>query len=1382
MFKLKYNRFADQELSINVQTNLKTTGFKEGTREMKEFKQEGQSISDLKPKFDVSNILSGLTKSITGIEQLKAVLKSVDIGNGISKVADWVNSPRIPKRKKLGSFGAKELSSREKFIATSKEQNEAAVNVLSSAMRGNIVTDPKMGLASGLQDTSGIEQAISKHKEFLQTIQTGVQENLPSYVQLLKEINEEMSKTPNEKSTSFMLPPSNTDISPNTSSLMGGLSVGAVSKSDIQAVKDYKQSMVDLRNEINGQLNQTLKDLYNNVEKAGDGAEDSKGKFEGLKNVLSKIPTGVDGLSKAFKSLDFTKLVALGYTVKRVTSAIYSTVESAAGYEESLNLYTMALGEYAQQAEKWRDTLTEKLMLDPSPFMQYMGAFYNFTKGMNVTSDAAYLMSKNLTQLTYDMASYLNISNEAAQAKIQSAMAGQSRAVASVGVAMQVASLQELAYSLGIEKTVKDMTQAEKTYLRYIQLMRSTSQMQGDLGRTMITPANAIRTLKNQIEMLGRAIGQVLTPLIMQAIPYIMAFTNVLKRAAQALASFFGYKLSDVDYSSAISFEGAEEGVNNLNAIGGAAKKAGDSVRNSLAPFDELNQVMFESSGSGSAGGGGVGGSLDDSSWDALLPSYDMLKDYTGELVDKAKDLEGVVTTIAAALGGLIIVSKVGDWFKKGADLLSAFGVEAGAIPGILGKVAGAITVVASGIAIGIGSYDLLEKAFYNITKNGGDLESMLEGIVTAGLVTEVQLAFVGLLAVINPLAAGIAGIAFVVMDAAAAFNGMMNAINDIVDQNLFGELSVSYSEWYNLLTSGSDMNALSQSLNEYDTTIKGIAKSFNESSNEVEVYGIKLQATTKLTETESEKMKLAMDNMLSQTSASIEATTSKDLLVWEKTFKGMSGLTEEEQNKIRDTIINRGAEQQTELDNAQSKINEIYDNGIKTRGYLTDEEYTALEEQLAKIRGLVEQNVTENQATLEFYKSTYTDKNKKLDEKSYSEFNKALKTYDKERNDEISRTYAEGLNLLNKTYSEDKRNTKEYQDAKKELDKERETAMAEHTKEMSGYVGIMYGDFINTYNDLYDETGAINQKTKEKLATILNDIPVDKEEFIGVMKTAGIESAEELYDNIKSTAQSPSANNAMEAASGAVKDYFAGGWHANVGALSGDMFIDLKNGLDIAKGKNDIKQAFFSIGNFVLTAIFNGLMSFAGLPGQFASKLLKEVKKALGIKSPSKLFMKAKVGDYVTQGIEYGMNREIDTGIGEVADNLLTTMQNSLDEGNELTFGDKLQDGISEITDGFKDMNDEILEFNKNANNIAINSTISANRKLTSDYSDIIGLVSGSYATNGNTATELIDNVKESVSNNTIVVQIGDEVVYKGQGEYQSRESDRYGTSYVKI
>lgn len=394
-----------------------------------------------------------------------------------------------------------------------------------------------------------------------------------------------------------------------------------------------------------------------------------------LRDALGRLNARTDASKAKFK--DFINQLRgtlvtwriIGGFVKGIINTFANLYDKAAAYEEAINLYTVALGNYAEAGTKWANRISEALYLDPKQIMQYTGGFYNLVQGLGVGADAAYKMATNLTQLSYDMSSYLNIDVESAHDKIQSAITGQSRAVASAGIAMQQASLQELAYSMGIKQNVADMTQAEKTYLRYIQIMRSTTNMQSDLARTIVTPENALRVIRTQFELLGRAIGQVFIPIVLKVIPYIMILTEKLRELATWLAGLTGYKIADIDYSSLTTADTYLEGLGNTatdtaGKVGNAAK----SISRSLAPFDELNVVESEGAGGGAGSGGGAGIPGGISNFEPFVDGYDMLAGLTDDFnnrLDTARQNFDKILDVVKLIGGAFLGWKLAKKFME---------------------------------------------------------------------------------------------------------------------------------------------------------------------------------------------------------------------------------------------------------------------------------------------------------------------------------------------------------------------------------------------------------------------------------------------------------------------------------------------------------------------------------------------------------------------------------------------------------------------------------------------------------------------------------------------------------------------------------------------
>lgn len=383
-------------------------------------------------------------------------------------------------------------------------------------------------------------------------------------------------------------------------------------------------------------------------------------------SIFKAMTSGISGAAFQFQ--------IVWNTVRGVVSGLGNLAMQGAEYYESLNLFATTLADKAQEAMDWVNMFSDALYLDPSNVMQYMGTFDSLIKGLGVGTDDAYLMSQQLTQLTYDLASFKNLDFDTAFQKLQSGISGEIEPLRNVGVALSEATLQELAYTLGIEKSVSAMSEAEKAQLRYIQIMRSSTDWQADMGKTLMSPANAIRVVKEQFGLLARAIGNVFIPILMMAIPYVMVITEWLTNLANALANILE-KIFGIDLDFSLDTGGFDTSIGDITGgledIGDTADKTKNKLNTMLAPFDELNNIQTKSkSDSDDDGLGGLGGDLG-----VDLPGYDALSKLTDQFnknIDNArKNLEGLIPVVLS-IGAGIAAWKISKKLLEGIDTIKS--------------------------------------------------------------------------------------------------------------------------------------------------------------------------------------------------------------------------------------------------------------------------------------------------------------------------------------------------------------------------------------------------------------------------------------------------------------------------------------------------------------------------------------------------------------------------------------------------------------------------------------------------------------------------------------------------------------------------------------
>ena len=477
-----------------------------------------------------------------------------------------------------------------------------------------------------------------------------------------------------KESNSFSQLKNNLEVASKTatarsSSANKGFISAQAAATDVGAIGDLgDSSYAKLQSTITRTNSETQRFILNNnnvltiTKRTKNGVDDYTASMRKLGEESNNTSSKLGSLKNSFLKTSAT-ITAGVLVIKKLANTMSTYVREAANYEEAMNLFMVTMGDNAENASKWVEKFSNALYLDPASVMQYMGSFNALTKGLGVGADKAYIMSQNLTQLTYDLASFKNLDFDTAFRKLQSAISGEIEPLRNVGVALSQATLQELAYSLGIEQNVAEMSEAQKAQLRYIQIMRSTTEWQTDMGRTLVTPANALRILKQQFTLLARAIGSVFIPILMSAVPYIMVITQALTKLAQRLADLLGYKIQDVDYSRiSTGLSGISDGIED---IGDEAGKAAKKLNTMLAPFDELNVVQnkVESTKKG-LGDDSLGGDLG-----IPLPEYDALanlNDKFAKNMDKAREKLKGILAIVGSIGGAFATWKISKKLLEG--------------------------------------------------------------------------------------------------------------------------------------------------------------------------------------------------------------------------------------------------------------------------------------------------------------------------------------------------------------------------------------------------------------------------------------------------------------------------------------------------------------------------------------------------------------------------------------------------------------------------------------------------------------------------------------------------------------------------------------------
>ena len=488
-------------------------------------------------------------------------------------------------------------------------------------------------------------------------------------------------------------------------------------------------------------LTAAMKPLADEMQKVSNGFSAFPAKIQRLITSTQQGRKSVGAFGKATGAL---KLGGFIVSLRTAANWIGKAITLSNKYQEDLNLFTASMGKYAAAAQEYAENVSEVMGIDPAEWMRNQGIFNTLLTGFGSVSDRAYTMSKNLTQLGYDISSFFNISTEDAMQKLQSGISGELEPLRRLGYDLSQARLQQTAYTLGIKENVSAMTQAEKAELRYYAIMTQVTTAQGDMARSLEAPANQLRILQAQFTMAARAIGNIFIPILNKLIPVGIAVLQIIRDVANAIAKLFGFQLTEIDYSG---LDNATTSAGGLTDELGNASSAAKELKKYLAGFDELNVMPSNTSGGGSGAGASGGGGFG-----FELPEYNFLGEELNKNVSELKEKlapilkivlaiaagfaawkigKGVITAVTALKGGFAAFAASGAGqaiFSKLAAALSGvalqFNVAGGGVEGFLavlgsaGKVAGPfvviLTVIIATIKTLVERWDDIKTAFSN--------------------------------------------------------------------------------------------------------------------------------------------------------------------------------------------------------------------------------------------------------------------------------------------------------------------------------------------------------------------------------------------------------------------------------------------------------------------------------------------------------------------------------------------------------------------------------------------------------------------------------------------------------------------------------------------
>lgn len=401
---------------------------------------------------------------------------------------------------------------------------------------------------------------------------------------------------------------------------------------------------------------------------AADGSViiDTRMDTSGVQNGVSAIRQSFNGLGSVVKKIGV--LIGGAFAIEKLTQFGKECVELGSNLAEVQNVVDVTFTTMSDKVNEFAKNAMTSAGLSETMAKRYVGTFGAMSKSFGFSEAQAYDMSTALTQLTGDVASFYNISQDLAYIKLKSVFTGETETLKDLGVVLTQSALDQYALANGYGKTTSEMTEQEKVALRLAFVQKQLSAASGDFIRTSDSWANQVRVMQLQLQSLKATVGQGLINLFTPVLKVINILLGKLATLANAFKSFTelitGKKSSGQTGASGAGLVGtdaiadtadqygeaadnAEKLADATNDTADATKKATKAAKGYLSPLDEINNYSTDKSADLSPKVPGTTGGLADQMKDAV------------QNVDYGKMAEGET-----------VLDKISDSAKKLADLL----------------------------------------------------------------------------------------------------------------------------------------------------------------------------------------------------------------------------------------------------------------------------------------------------------------------------------------------------------------------------------------------------------------------------------------------------------------------------------------------------------------------------------------------------------------------------------------------------------------------------------------------------------------------------------------------------------------------------------------
>lgn len=300
-----------------------------------------------------------------------------------------------------------------------------------------------------------------------------------------------------------------------------------------------------------------------------------------LKRSIDDADGKLNNLGSKLAGMGRTVAIGVGAGAVALGGLGKIAVDAGSDLNETLSKSNTVFGEQAKAIESWADGASKAFGQSKQQALNAASSFGNMFSQLGIGDEQAASMSRSMTELASDFASFHNADISEVLSAQEAAFRGEYDAVQRFVPTINAAAVEQKALEMGLADSTKELDAQDKALATQALLMEGAGDAAGDFARTSDGLANKQRIMSAQFEDVKAKIGQALIPMVTRLAD---VFLNTVIPAVQNMAATVQQHWPQIQ----AVIQGAVEGIRSfVEPIVGALQALWDNFGNNVLSFVE---------------------------------------------------------------------------------------------------------------------------------------------------------------------------------------------------------------------------------------------------------------------------------------------------------------------------------------------------------------------------------------------------------------------------------------------------------------------------------------------------------------------------------------------------------------------------------------------------------------------------------------------------------------------------------------------------------------------------------------------------------------------------------------------------------------------------